>query len=281
MSHDASVVIKASDIPSVITVYDGVLALHLSNNTTYSRTSTVYCTFIRTVFDPNRNAFFVIISFAQNTAHILSSCNTRGIFAIFDLNIICSIASNACYTFLTCCRDTACGNHILHHGAARQFAEQADIGRGSGDIQRHGVAVAVKGAGKAGNIVAIGRRDGDVRRQLIIAVGLHRRKRLRGADILHRACRRQHRRRTAAAGHLGRRRFRSRLLLLLLLLRLLILGRDGVLRIHRSYLFLLGLLLLIRGQRVGQHGGGQQADDHHDGQQPAYDSLLHVSFSFM
>ena len=85
-------------------------------------------------------------------------------------------------------------------------------------------------------------------------------------------------RRAAAAGHLGRRRFRSRLLLLL---RLLIPGRDGVLRVHRSYLFLLGLLLLIRGQRVGQHGGGQQADDHHDGQQPAYDSLLHVSFSFM
>ena len=178
-------------------------------------------------------------------------------------------------------RDTACGDHILHHGAACQFAEQADIGRGSGDIQRYGVAVAVKGAGKAGkagNIVAIGRRDGDVRRQLIIAAGLHRGKRLRGADILHRACRRQHRRRAAAAGHLGHRHFLSRLLLLL---RLLILSRDGVLRVRRSYLFLLGLLLLIRGQRVGQHGGGQQADDHHDGQQPAYDSLLHVSFSFM
>ena len=140
------------------------------------------------------------------------------------------------------------------------------------------MAVAVKGAGKVGKFVGIGRRDGDVRRQLIIAARLHRRKHLRGADILHRACRSQHRRRTAAAGHLGRRRFRSRLLLLL---RLLIPGRDGVLRVHRSYLFLLGLLLLIRGQRVGQHGGGQQADDHHDGQQPAYDSLLHVSFSFM
>ena len=50
---------------------------------------------------------------------------------------------------------------------------------------------------------------------------------------------RQRQRRAAAAGHLGRRRFRSRLLLLL---RLLIPGRDGVLRVHRSYLFLLGLL---------------------------------------
>ena len=276
LSHDASVVIKASDIPSVITVYDGVLALHLSNNTTYSRTSTVYCTFIRTVFDPNRNAFFVIISFAQNTAHILSSCNTRGIFAIFDLNIICSIASNACYTFLTGHRSL--DRNVFHHGAVRQFAEQADIGRRSGDIQRHGVAVAVKGAGKVGKFVGIGRRDGDIRRQLIIAAGLHRGKILRCADILHRACRSQHRRRTAAAGHLGRRRFRSRLLLPL---RLLIPGRGGVLRVRRSYLFLLGLLLLIRGQRVGQHGGGQHADDHHDGQQPAYDSLLHVSFSFM
>ena len=275
LSHDASVVIKASDIPSVITVYDGVLALHLSNNTTYSRTSTVYCTFIRTVFDPNRNAFFVIISFAQNTAHILISCNTRGIFAIFDLNIICSIASNACYTFLTCCRDTACGDHILHHGAARQFAEQADIGCGSGDIQRHGVAVAVKGAGK---VVGIRLGDRDVRCQLIAAAGLHLGKFLRGADILHRACRSQHRRRAAAAGRPGHRHFLSRLLLLL---RLLILGRDGVLRVRRSYLFLPGLLLLIRGQRVGQHGGGQQADDHHDGQQPAYDSLPHISFSFM
>ena len=143
------------------------------------------------------------------------------------------------------------------------------------------MAVAVKGAGKAGkagNIVAIGRRDGDIRRQLIIAAGLHRGKRLRGADILHRACRSQHRRRAAAAGHLGHRHFLSRLLLLL---RLLILGGDIAVRIRRGGLFLLGLLLLIRGQRVGQHGGGQQADDHHDGQQPAYDSLLHVSFSFM
>ena len=269
MSHDASVVIKASDIPSVITVYDGVLALHLSNNTTYSRTSTVYCTFIRTVFDPNRNAFFVIISFAQNTAHILISCNTRGIFAIFDLNIICSIASNACYTFLTCCRDTACGDHILHHGAARQFAEQADIGRGSGDIQRHGVAVAVKGAGK---VVGIRLGNRDVRRQLIAAAGDHFLEAIRIVD----GCRRTVR--PAAAGRPGHRRFQSRLLLLL---RLLIPGRDGVLRVRRSYLFLQGLLLLIRGQRVGQHGGGQQTDDHHDGQQPAYDSLLHVSFSFM
>ena len=137
------------------------------------------------------------------------------------------------------------------------------------------MAVAVKGTGK---VVGIGRRDGDIRRQLIIAAGLHRRKRLRGADILHRACRRQRQRRTAAAGHLGRRRFRSRLLLLL---RLLILGGDIAVRIRRGGLFLLGLLLLIRGQRVGQHGGGQQADDHHDGQQPAYDSLPHISFSFM
>ena len=137
------------------------------------------------------------------------------------------------------------------------------------------MAVAVKGAGK---FVGIRLSDRDIRRQPIGAVGLHLGKFLRSADILHRACRRQRQRRAATAGHLGRRRFRSRLLLLL---RLLISGRDGVLRVHRSYLFLLGLLLLIRGQRVGQHGGGQQADDHHDGQQPAYDSLPHISFSFM
>ena len=133
------------------------------------------------------------------------------------------------------------------------------------------MAVAVKGAGK---VAGIGLGDNDILRQRIAAAGVHLRKLLRGADSSFR----QRQRRAAAAGHLGRRRFRSRLLLLL---RLLIPGRDGVLRVHRSYLFLLGLLLLIRGQRVGQHGGGQQADDHHDGQQPAYDSLPHISFSFM
>ena len=133
------------------------------------------------------------------------------------------------------------------------------------------MAVAVKGAGK---VAGIGLGDNDILRQRIAAAGDHRGKLLRGADSSFR----QHRRRAAAAGRPGHRRFRSRLLLLL---RLLILGKDGVLRVHRSYLFLLGLLLLIRGQRVGQHGGGQQADDHHDGQQPAYDSLPHISFSFM
>ena len=212
--------------------------------------------------------------FSNDTAYMSLGC---GDFCTVDT------ATNGCAIGLGCnagnafrARHCTIHFHILHHGAARQFAEQADIGRGSGDIQRHGVAVAVKGAGKV--VLGIGRRDGDIRRQLIIAVGLHLGKFLRGADILHRACRSQHRCRTAAAGHLGRRRFRSRLLLLL---RLLIPGRDGVLRVRRSYLFLLGLLLLIRGQRVGQHGGGQHADDHHDGQQPAYDSLPHISFSFM
>lgn len=217
---------------------------------------------------------------AKNAAYTITTLYGSRVLAVFDGHIAAICVRKPCDTthIFLCTGNTACGDHILHHGAARQFAEQADISRGSGDIQRHGVAVAVKGAGK---IVGIGRRDGDIRRQLIIAAGLHRRKRLRGADILHRACRRQHRRRTAATGHLGHRRFRSRLLLLLRLLRLLILGGDIAVRIRRGGLFLLGLLLLIRGQRVGQHGGGQQADDHHDGQQPAYDSLLHVSFSFM
>ena len=131
------------------------------------------------------------------------------------------------------------------------------------------MAVAVKGAGK---VVGIRLGNRNVRCQLIAAAGDHVPEVIRIVD----GCRRTVR--PAAAGHLGHRHFLSRLLLLL---RLLIPGRDGVLRVHRSYLFLLGLLLLIRGQRVGQHGGGQQADDHHNGQQPAYDSLLHVSFSSM
>ena len=133
------------------------------------------------------------------------------------------------------------------------------------------MAVAVKGAGK---VAGIGLGDNDILRQRIAAAGVHRRKLLRGADSSFR----QRQRRAAAAGRPGHRHFRSRLLLLL---RLLILGGDIAVRIRRGGLFLLGLLLLLRGQRVGQHGGGQQADGHHDGQQPAYDSLLHVSFSFM
>ena len=198
----------------------------------------------------------------------------------FGCGDFCTVdtATNGCAIGLGCnagnafrARHCTIHFHILHHGAARQRLEQTDIVRFGGNIQRHGVAVAVKGAGK---VAGIGLGDNDILRQRIAAAGVHRRKLLRGADSSFR----QRQRRAAAAGHLGHRHFLSRLLLLL---RLLILGRDGVLRVHRSYLFLLGLLLLIRGQRVGQHGGGQQADDHHDGQQPAYDSLLHVSFSFM
>ena len=231
-----------------------------------------YCSCIRAACD--RNTMGTARTIAKNAAYTITTLYGSRVLAVFDDHIAAICVRKPCDTthIFLCTGNTACGDHILHHGAARQFAEQADISRGSGDIQRHGVAVAVKGAGK---FVSIGLRDGDIRRQLIIAAGLHRRKRLRGADILHRACRRQHRRRPAAAGHLGRRRFRSGPLLLL---RLLIPGRDGVLRVRQVGLL---LLLLLRGQRVGQHGGGQQADDHHDGQQPAYDSLPHISFSFM
>ena len=230
-----------------------------------------YCSCIRAACD--RNTMGTARTIAKNAAYTITTLYGSRVLAVFDGHIAAICVRKPCDTthIFLCTGNTACGDHIPHHGAARECFEQADIGRGSGDIQRHGVAVAVKGAGK---VVGIGRRDGDILRQRIAAAGVHLRKLLRGADSSFR----QRQRRAAAAGHLGRRRFRSRLLLLL---RLLILGRDGVLRVHRSYLFLLGLLLLIRGQRVGQHGGGQQADDHHDGQQPAYDSLPHISFSFM
>ena len=214
------------------------------------------------------------ITIPQNPSNTFSSaCHSCSILAIKNTDLSICVSRNCTRT--RSARDSTRSGNILYRCPADQFLKQTGVGTAAGDIQRHGVAVAVKGTGK---VVGIRLSDRDIRCQLIAAAGVHVRKRLRGADILHRACRSQHRHRAAAAGRPGHRRFRSGLLLLL---RLLIPGRDGVLRVRRSYLFLLGLLLLIRGQRVGQHGGGQHADDHHDGQQPAYDSLPHISFSFM
>ena len=208
------------------------------------------------------------ITIPQNPSNTFSSaCHSCSILAIKNTDLSICVSRNCTRT--RSARDSTRSGNILYRCPADQFLKQTGVGTAAGNIQRHGVAVAVKGSGK---VAGIGLGDNDILRQRIAAAGDHILEAIRIVD----GCRRTVR--AAAAGRPGHRHFLSRLLLLL---RLLIPGRDGVLRVHRSYLFLLGLLLLIRGQHVGQHGGGQQADNHHDGQQPAYDSLLHVSFSFM
>ena len=208
-------------------------------------------------------------SLANKSTNIAASCSHSGFICTSYNSRVGGDTGNAAY--IIGASHFTVHHSVFHECTGSQLCKQRLIVAITANRQRHGVAVAVKGAGK---VAGIGLGDNDILRQRIAAAGVHRRKLLRGADSSFR----QRQRRAAAAGKPGHRHFLSRLLLLL---RLLILGGDIAVRIRRGGLFLLGLLLLIRGQRVGQHGGGQQADDHHDGQQPAYDSLLHISFSFM
>ena len=84
--------------------------------------------------------------FSNDTAYMSFGC---GDFCTVDT------ATNGCAIGLGCnagnafrARHCTIHFHILHHGAARQRLEQTDIVRFGGNIQRHGVAVAVKGADK-------------------------------------------------------------------------------------------------------------------------------------